>query len=269
MHWQRRRCFGPRRAQAAIEFDVDILAQRGSTPYYQVLVLPNVYPPGNADLSFTTGRIATANDSFIESTSGSAWIPSSPNYYSLSDLMSALAQPWTLTLDQGLSSERDYSMSLDMGTAPADYAPPAISFPSFGQTIDTHTPTFTFSAPAESAFYATVYHFVGGSEVVDAQTTLPLGATSSAYGVTLASGPQYYFELTSSNSVLFSGSGFSVPLDSNNHFQTPWQSRVFGQADAITPFTVPEPNAIELAVAALMLSAGAGLWSKRRASVRG
>jgi hypothetical protein len=258
----------PTVAARAVEVDFAIRAQqRGGAAMYSGEIR-TFWQPNDADLPYTTAIVTSADHQVaVTSTGGGGWLSQVPTFYSsLDELITALEQPWKIHLDEGLPTERNYSLTLNLGSvATSGLAPPSIGYPAFDQAIGTLTPTFALALNTPDSYHADLYHFASSSSVFDAQTALPAGSTSWAPGVVLVGGTQYFLDLYGDPSL--PGLGFSTPLDAQGDLIANWSSSGLGHAESIVRFTaVPEPASA--AVLLLGLPALAGhRWHRRRSHI--
>ena len=151
-------------------------------------------------------------------------------------------------LDQGLPTERSYTMSLEIdGLQESDIAPPAVSFPSPYETIQTLQPTFEFELLIPRRHSLSLRTFF--PSVTLAQTSIASDVTSWSPSVSLQANTEYLFSLRPSN-LVFPELGFSAPEDSSGIPLADWDSHIFVSPETNIRFTtaVPEPSAILMVV---------------------
>ena len=258
----------PTSAAASSSVFLDI--QVTGTPtqdYYTAAIGPSFFPNlPNQSIQFSTGLVTSADGQFTATTdSQNDWENKQPVFNDFPSLLMALAQPWSITLDKGLPTQRNYTMSLNLGALPTTpVAPPVLLFPLAGSIISPLTTTFTFTPPAiQQPIYTALEHLPNnattGSYVFDDQLYLPAGSTQWSPPAPLLPSTDYYFDLYVQN-VFPQGLGFSDPVDEQNNPIPNWFSNgnLMLESDAFFTTAVPEPASISL------LAAGAVLLSRRR-----
>jgi hypothetical protein len=229
---------------------------------YQAMVFPSLFP--GPETGFQTGRVESADHTLGSFTDGqNAWVEISPivEFKTKTDLMSALNQAFTFTLDQGLATERRYTMLPNIANLNGiDLTPPAISYPQQGAVMDTLTPTFSFALPTIGTSYLQMYHCPAGEEsgfVGDASITLPPGTTSWSPTAPLVPNASYYIDIYAR--YYTSNCGFTVPVDSQGTAFPDCKSGAMITLESIHAFTtVPEPGTLGL------LATGGLLLMRRR-----
>ena len=237
------------KAQAEVRFDLFLFMQ---PDYYAAYVTPSA-APNNPDFSYTTGRVASADNRFITNFDGQgASFPPPTVFTSAADLLESLDQTWTLKFDEGLATERNYTTTLRLeGLNVSDLLPPDILFPLNGSTISTLTPTFLFTHPTP-IFYNLDLQIVpfNGSGTFVERTGVQPNATNWTAAAPLLPGTRYNFDLSAQpNSPIIAGLGFNVPLDDLGNPLPDWQSNISIKLEANTNFftPVPEPSTFILA----------------------
>jgi hypothetical protein len=202
--------------------------------------------PGSPNSGFTTGLITSADQRYLARTlDAGGWLVESPSFTSFNDFVASLQQSWRIILDQGLATEHDYTMNLNLGSlSTMDLTPPSINFPAFGSTISTFQPTFSFVIPSQ-------YFTLGELERLRpqpsdlAESGLPPGATTWSPGVDLENGSEYALVLFDQD--LISGMSFSVPVDSSGNQLADWASGGNLYMDGVSDFfVVPEVPSLGL-----------------------
>lgn len=233
----------PAVAARAAQVDFTIRAQHGSgAPVYSGEI-SRFLSPSDPDLPFITGQIASADQQISASSSGSGWSHQPLVFYSsLANLIPALEQPFEILLDEGLSTERRYSMNLNLGDlATSGLAPPTVHLPAFDEQINTLTPTFLYTLLTAGSYHGDLYHFAGSTGVFDTRVTLLPGSSSFAPPLALIPNREYFLDIYNFD-VHIPGLEFSTPIDADDNPIANWQSRGDGIAETIVKFTaVPEP----------------------------
>jgi hypothetical protein len=255
---------------ASAGFGVNILINIGSSngvADYNAAAAPTVFPstPGSG---FTTGLISSADGEFITQTQGpNEWQneATSTQFNSIAALMAALEQPWTITLDQGLHTQRQYTTTINLGALPTtDTTPAQISYPANHSTITTVTPTFTFTTPPEYNFliYLDQETSPDGGALLDLdQIPLPSGVTTFTAPNPLAPDSSFIFSLFANN-IDPAGLGFSTPVDASDNPMPEWSGSVGSlQFDTTAAFSTPVP---EPASVALFAAGSVYLFKRRR-----
>jgi hypothetical protein len=237
---------------------------------YSAVADPTNFWSNDSILPYTTAVIASANNEFMTTTDQGGWRFKEQNaYFSLNALCNALQQPWSITIDQGLPSQRIYSMSLQLSNLPSTtILPPTVSFPLRGQGTRTLTPNFTFALETSGSFYANLYHFEGNSSKSDKNTVLASNSTSWNPGVTLVAGREYFLDLYRTSYMTFPNVSFTAPVNVSSGIPvTGWQSGGYVFTETITKFTasIPEPSSIAFfAFGAFAIACcGRYRWQKR------
>lgn len=236
----------PAVAARAAQVDFAIRAQHGSGATVYSGEIYSFLTPSDPDLPFITGQIASADHQFLVTSVEGGWLHQPQIFYSsLNELITVLGQPFEILLDEGLSSERRYSMNLNLGElSTSGLAPPTIIFPAFNEQIDTLTPTFLYSLETAGAYYGDLYHFEPTTSVFDARATLSPGSSSFTPPLTLIRDREYFLDIYNTD-VYLPGLGFSTPVDADDIPIANWQSRGDGIAETIVKFTaVPEPSGL-------------------------
>ncbi len=246
------------RADVIVEFGINV-----SPGFYSAAILPGFFP-GHPDIAFVNGTIASDDGVFQATTNGGGWSLQAGTFSTLGELKSAVQQSWTFELDQGLPTQRSYTMTLDIdGLEEADIAPPVISFPASDETIQTLSPNFEFDLQIPQSHSLQLHRFPlgSGSSTILAQTGVAAGTTSWSPGFSLSPDTRYLFGLRTS--VTFPEFGFSVPVDAADVPLADWQSFVSANPETNIVFytAVPEPSAV-----VLLAVGGAALlpWQLRR-----
>ncbi len=206
------------------------------------------------DLQFQTGVISSADGKYLETTIGSiGWSIAEPTFTSFSTFINSMEQGWSLTLDKGLSTERDYTMSLNLGTFPSmNVTPPVIVFPGNQSVINPNTTTFTFSPPGLAVpFLLQLEHLPNhaktGSYVFDDQIELPAGTTQWSVPSPLIANTNYDLDLDAFN-ILPAGFAFSDPMTATGSSVPNWSSSANLSLESSELFStaLPEPGSISL-----------------------
>jgi hypothetical protein len=238
-------------AQAESSLYVEVQATYGAGAFfYAAGIRPTFFPGGPADVQFTTGRIASEDNQSVIKTDTFGWAIQGPTFHNFNDLLAFLQQPWEMLLDEGLPTERNYTMALNLGSLPTmDLTPPIISFPTHMSTIDTLTPTFTFTTPAQSVFSLQLGKFLGGTSDIVASTDLSSGQSTWSPQSPLTVG-SYYLNI-SRNNIGVPGLGFSTPIDTLGDPFPNWHSGGTARLEANALFSVvPEPTGLAMLAAA-------------------
>jgi hypothetical protein len=216
-----------------------------NTLFYSAAIEPLTFP-SSPGASFSTGVIASADHQYLANTVGnSGWSLQEPSFSSFDDLVASLQQSWTIALDTGLATERNYTMTVNLGSLLSmDLTPPAISFPISGSLITTLSPTFLFTTPSQYSFLGTLQKLQ--SSGFDATTNLPGGSTTWTPSVLLEPEATYVLDIYNGN-ITVPGWGFATPIDSTNNPLSGWASGndVILEAGALFS-AVPEPSAFVL-----------------------
>lgn len=230
----------------AAQVDFAIRAQHGNGATVYSGEIGTYLPPSDPDLPYITGQIASTDHQFLVTSAQSGWLSQPSIFYSsLADLVTALEQPFEILLDEGLSSERRYSMNLNLGDlSTSGLAPPTVTFPAFNGQIDTLTPTFLYSLETAGYYHADLFHFEPSTSVFDTRATLSPGSSSFTPPLTLIRDREYFLDIYNTD-VDLPGLGFSTPVDANDNPIANWQSRGDGIAETNVKFTaVPEPASL-------------------------
>jgi hypothetical protein len=236
----------PALAARAAQVDFAIRAQHGNGA---TVYSGDIYPfltPSDPDIPYITGQIASTDHQFLVTSVEGGWLNHSTTFYSsLTDLVAALEQPFEILLDEGLSSERRYSMNLNLGDlSTSGLAPPTVYFPAFNGQIDSLTPTFLYSLETAGYYHGDLFHFDGSTGVFDTRATLVPGSSSFTPSLTLIRDREYFLDIYNTD-VYLPGLGFSTPVDANDNPIANWQSRGDGIAETNVSFTaVPEPASL-------------------------
>ncbi len=229
--------------------------------YYSATLIPSFFPGDSnpQDLQFQTGLISSSDGQYTATgNSPGVWNLKEPVFNNFNSFISSLEQPWNITLDAGLSSQRLYTMSLDVGAlATANFVPPVITFPQNQSTISPGLTTFTFTPPTpqNSVFLQLEHlpnHATVGSYVFDDQLSLPAGATQWSPSSPLIPQTQYYMDLLIQN-IFPQNFAFSDPTDSQGKTIPNWSSNgnVTLESDSFFATGVPEPGFISILIAAI------------------
>ena len=199
---------------------------------------PSFYQ-NDPSFQFSTGVISSADQQWKLTSHVNGWRSQpEPEFSSAQELLKALEQPWTISLDQGLPTARQYTMSLNLGSLPAtDLTPPVMLFPLPGSTIDSLTSTFNFTPPGLNVpITASLQHF----SVTDAQVSLPAGSTQWSLPVPLIDDTQYYFDLAVNGNA--AGLAFTDPVDAQGNAIPGWYSYGNFRLESSGFFSTPEPG---------------------------
>ncbi|HSZ54843.1 MAG TPA: hypothetical protein VK797_04235 [Tepidisphaeraceae bacterium] len=232
----------------------------GATNYMSIFVENGGLSPGDAyyavlspsfeDLSYTTLVVSSADGRYALTDQPGGGTEKWPDITSFSDLVASLQQPWRISLDAGLTTERDYTMSLALGElATGQYPPPSITFPQFGSTIDSLTPIFTVN----TAFTLTarLSHFVwvtnpdgsrGQQGIDDYDFSLTPDSPSWTPPAPLLPGMEYELDVDTSE-IYPTAFAFSDPLDASGNAIPNWFSRGAVLMNAVAQFETPVPEA--------------------------
>ena len=254
------------RAGDTLNLSVLVTGTPGHT-YYSAALSPQLTPE-DADpthLQFHHGTIGSGDARYTANTNEYGWALREPVYTDQASFVASLNQPWVMILDNGMPSERHYSMSLDLGNlAAADLTPPVISGPLDGSVLNTLTPSFSFALPAgHGPFLARLYHFVyavlpggglSGTSVIDDQLYLNPAATQWSPSHALLPATDYTFDLWAGNDIIPSA-GFTAPTIAASIPPADWSSNVNVEFAAETSFTTPapEPTTLPAVAAGLVL----------------
>jgi hypothetical protein len=228
----------------AAQVDFAISAQHGSGATVYSGAIYSFLTPSDPDLPFITGQIASADHQFLVTSTEPGWLHQPQIFYSsLNELVTALEQPFEILLDEGLSSERRYSMNLNLGDlSTSGLVPPTVYFPALDEQIDTLTPTFLYSLETTGAYYGDLFHFEGPTGVFDTRATLLPGSSSFTPPLALSRDREYFLNIYNTD-VYLPGLEFSTPVDADDNPIANWQSRGDGIAATYLKFTaVPEPT---------------------------
>lgn len=232
-------------AAPSIGFDINV-----GPGFYSATPDPNFYP-GDPDLPFVTATIASSDGVYQVTSSQNSWNIQSGIFSTLDALKASVLQTWSIELDQGLPTERNYTMMLSLDNLEeADLAPPVINFPSFNETISTLTPDFEFELPIPRMHALQLHDFpLTGSSTILTQTSVAAGTTTWSYHDSLLPDTRYLFGLRTN--VGFSEQGFTIPLDSSGVPLVPlaeWESDVSARVETNIAFftAVPEPGGLLL-----------------------
>lgn len=205
--------------------------------------------PSDPELPFEIARVSSLDGQYETTVVGDTGALKEAVFFNYDDLASSLGQPFTIFLDEGLETERTYTMSLNLGALQAgDLIPPMIGFPISQSTINTLTPTFAFTTPEAYAFRATLNTLpIPGSSKLLAEAMLPGGTASWSPGVTLEPETRHFFHLYTQN-IRPLGMGFTVPVGPDGEEVEDFLSRGSVGLEAIATFftPVPEPSTLWL-----------------------
>ena len=127
---------------------------------------------------------------------GLGWGPTFQTFTDRGQFMKELEEPWTITLDQGLPTQRQFTMSLNLGDLPTtDLTPPIITFPLDHSANVSLTPIFQFTTPSKLGVAAKLYHFKNGITVD--QLGFNAGTAQWSPPAPLLPGTEYVFDLRS------------------------------------------------------------------------
>jgi hypothetical protein len=233
---------------ATVQIGINLhIQQYGDVPFYYFTFSP-ASSPFNSDGAFVSAQITSQDGEYLSHTEGAGgWTFGYPLFNSFSDLLTSLQQPFHLTLDQGLASERNYTTSVTLGSLlSVNLTPPSIQYPLQQSTIDTFNPTFLFTLPSAHEWIAQLQTIpIVGSGTTPAQTPLAFPAGSWTPGVTLQTGVQYYLDIYTVDNIRIDGFGFSTPLDDANAPLPDWSTSGLIEFDVAADFmAVPEPDAL-------------------------
>jgi hypothetical protein len=204
------------------------------------------------DLQFQTGVISSADGKYLETTNGSnGWSITEPQFTSFSAFINSLEQSWSITLDKGLSTERDYTMSLNLGAFPSmNVTPPVITFPANQSVISPNTTTFTFTPPGLAVpFLLQLSHLPNnanfGSYVIDDQLDLAAGTTQWSAPSPLIANTSYYLDVDAFN-IFPAGFAFSDPMTATGSSVPNWSSGANLSLESSEFFStaLPEPGSL-------------------------
>ncbi len=249
-----------RRATAYNNLDIEILITHyssGST-YYNAQVEPQFFPFDSSNrqhIQFQTGLITSADGQYAVTTAGGqgGWIVAGhfpATFTDFTSLLNSLDQPFSMTLDSGLPTERHYPLSLNFGDlATTSPIPLSITSPGYLATVSTLTPTITFSSLNYSSNIA--LRLSGPTTDYD----LPANSTQWTAPEPLKALKEYRVEVFAPNGFP-QGFGFSAPIDATGAGIEGWGSRgsLYYYADSLFKTPVPEPNIVGLIASAYDLS---------------
>lgn len=225
----------------------------GGSTHYSAGIFPNF---SSSELQFKTFSLSNSDGAYISTNGGNF----QTTFDSYAELASDLEEPWTLVLDSGLPTQREYSTTLNLGNLGVlDLTAPAITFPSTHSFIQPSQNIFTFTPP--DLPLPMVINFLGQTPgslfpVDDEVQTLPVGSTQWSPQVAMQPGINYQFSLESQGGSYLSGLDFSDPMDTASDSLPDWSNgsdelRLLG-GSVFT--TLPEPGSISaLAASALLL----------------
>lgn len=251
-------------AELSVNFFVRATHYDGQ-PHYSGTVY--TVAPGGSDPEFSTCIVASLDQQYTTGTGGAV---NPPVFTSYDEFLSSLQQPWTITLDQGLITERNYTMTLNLGELPTlSLIPPVIDFPVHNATIDTLTPTFLLTS--QFGVLADLHKFppADGSSIIVARDFVPVGTSHWSPPVTLDYDSKYYLDIYNFN-IDVSGFGFTVPVDAENVPVENWASFSSAQVEtAIFFYTpVPEPGTFSGGICAALLLLGGRCFGRRTLRMR-
>jgi hypothetical protein len=237
-------------ADAVLHLHLGVSAQYEK--FYVASAGPSFFPNG-PDLSFTTGRISSADNQYVLFTQNNGWRAEQPHFDSLAALVNSLNQPWEMLFDAGLPTERHYTMSLNLGDLPImDLTPPTPVFPTHNSVVQTQLPTFSFISQPQYSYDLQVGRFEGNTSTIVASPTLPGGSATWTPSTPLLPG-NYYLRLGRSN-IGIPQLGFTTPIDDLGNPLPNWQTNGHATIEANLSFTiVPEPTSLTLLLAATVL----------------
>lgn len=229
-------------ASAAFRVDLTLNVQQNDYGlFYNAYATPQLFPtsPG-AD--FVTGLIEAENGKGRVRTNQGGWVFT--NRITANDfphLISFISQPWHILLDEGLLTERRYTMFPDLGTlSETDLSPPKILYPTSRGTASAHNPVFEMSHP--QLIRASVLDPLASL----AEIYLSPGNQTWAPSLTLDVGKEYLVEAYSDVSFQM---GFTTPLDELGNPMPGWSTGGQLQRWTYYSFTaVPEPATSTLGV---------------------
>jgi hypothetical protein len=207
--------------------------------------------PADFAVPFTTGRISTPDNQHVLNFEG-FWKPQFPlpTFSTPTELITSINQPWQILLDEGLSSERRYTTSLNVaGLQSTDISAPQITYPTSQSMIGTLTPTFTFTNLRDGSGMR--LELIGSGDLPVALETLSGPSASWSPPTPLVPG-EYYLNI--SRSLLIPDLAFTAPVDQLGNGILDWQSQSLVQTESSRFFTiVPEPAGFTILVTALFL----------------
>lgn len=221
-----------------------------SPGHYSASIAPGFFP-GDPDIEFLTGTISSADGVYQANTHQNGWTIHSGIFSTFDEMKASVQQSWTMVLDEGLPTERNYSMMLDIDDLDeVDVAPPVVSFPTRGETIQTLVPNFQFELqnPRPHILQLRTSAAGGSSTTLATKGVFP-GTTNWTPEFSLQPNSGYVFSLR--NDVYRPDMGFSVPLDSMDEpLAANWETYVSAAPETNVLFytAVPEPNALIMLV---------------------
>lgn len=239
-------------ARTGIDLSVYVGSFGSGTPNYSAAPDPTFFL-GQSGWNFQTGIIESADHQYIVTGQIGGWSFQEPTFHSLPALLHSLDQTWTMKLDQGLPTEKDYTFSFHAGSLAQTGLPPAFVYnaPNGTMEFSTFTPKIWLSLPAIPNLYdlrLVTNPPITGTTLFDA--FVPGGTPYFQIQQHLT--PGYYSFSVNGNGPLPTDSGFSVPVDANNTPLTAdWTSWGTASYDTGVLFTVvPEPSSFCLLIAA-------------------
>jgi hypothetical protein len=250
-------CCAVARGEMSVQIQLGV-QRAGDVTTYNAAAFPFTFP-SLPNAPFVTGDIKSADGTYHSYTFGTnQWSFNNPSFTSLPEFTASLEQPWQMTLDEGLATERHYTMSIDLGSLPStDVSPPAIQFPIHQSIIDALVnPTFTFTTPQPYAWHADLelLPLVAGAGVFAAQTDFAGGTTSWTPSVALEPGRRYDLNIYNNN-IPIDGLRFTTPIDAGGNAFPEWHSDGTLLSIGTARFTtVPEPSGYLLAIVGAVLA---------------
>jgi hypothetical protein len=237
----------PSTAQCGTTFGFHVISDSGE---FSISPNPNLTIDGSG-VEFTTGRLSSADGMHVIATQYNGWLSETSNTFSTQAAMvSSVDQPWSLLLDEGLPTERTYTLTADLGNlATIDLTAPTLIVPTHASSLPTALPTFEFVTTTSDAYFLQFSKLIGSSYSPVVQTYLAGGVTSWTASTPLSPG-DYRFLLT--RQVDFDGTGFFPPVDELGEVLQNWSSFSYGRVEVNASFSiVPEASSQFLLLSAM------------------
>lgn len=240
----------PKPAFAQIGAYFRVLTVGNETKYYGAI--NPVYQPWAALPPFTTASVSSQDGLFRAETQAGRWVypENEPYFPSFAALATAMQQPYTIALDTGLPTERNYQMGFEPGgLATLNPQLPRITAPLHGAVDVSLTPYISIQTPPRN-FFRTILR---DGSVILMNETFSLG--TYPYGP-LSPGKEYTLDVYSPTEFLRTTLNirFTTPIDENGDSLPNWYSPSWLQVESIARFyTIPEPGTLALAAAAVTM----------------